>query len=89
MGRIDICINRKRYKSIKAIIVLIFGLIWKYHCAHRKYFRITPLIRPKKLYTSNHTFTIVRNSCSSVIAGSQLQNQTSEGMNGDTSRKKT
>ncbi|PXF60863.1 MAG: hypothetical protein C4B59_06750 [Candidatus Methanogaster sp.] len=76
------------YKFIKEIIVSMFGLIWKYRCAHRKYFRITSVIHPKKLYTCNHTFTIVSNSCSSVITGSQLQNQTSEGMDGDTSRKK-
>ena len=88
MGQRGICLNEKMYKFMKAIIVPIFGLIWKYHCAHRKYFRITPVIHPKKLYTANHTFTIVNNSCSSVITGSQLQNQTSEGMDGDTSRKK-
>jgi len=44
---------------------------------------------PKKLYTGNHIFTVVNNSCSSVITRSQLQNQTSEGMDGDIIEEKT
>ena len=51
--------SEKMYKFMKAIIVPIFGLIWKYHCAHRKYFRITRLIIQKVYIRGDHIFTML------------------------------